>query len=178
MRLVLVRRETPDDADRIREIHLAAFEPPPGRAAAVEAGLVDDLRADAAAWVPQLSLVAEDPAGAVAGHVVCTRGTLGGVPGALGLGPLGVHPAHQRRGAGLALMHAVLGAADALGAPVVALLGDPAYYSRFGFVTATDLGIAPPEPAWGVHFQARTLTAYDPARHRGAFAYAPAFDGL
>jgi putative acetyltransferase len=178
MRLVLVRQETPADADRIREIHLAAFEPPPGRADAVEARLVDDLRADAAAWVPQLSLVAVDPGGTVTGHVVCTRGSLAGAPGALGLGPLGVHPGHQRRGVGLALMHAVLGAADALGEPVAVLLGDPGYYARFGFVTATDLGIEPPEPAWGVHFQARTLAAYDPARDRGAFAYARAFDDL
>jgi putative acetyltransferase len=109
---------------------------------------------------------------------VCTRGAPAGVPGTLGLGPLGVHPDHQRRGVGLALMHAVLGAADALGEPVVVLLGDPDYYSRYGFVTASTLGIEAPEPAWGEHFQTRTLTAYDAARHRGAFAYAPAFDDV
>jgi hypothetical protein len=32
--------------------------------------------------------------------------------------------------------------------------------------------------AWGEHFQARTLTAYDPARHTGTFAYAAPFDRL
>jgi putative acetyltransferase len=75
-------------------------------------------------------------------------------------------------------MHAVLGAADALGEPLVALLGDPAYYRWFGFVTATDRGVTPPVEAWGVHFQVRTLTSYDPARHTGAFAYATPFEGL
>jgi putative acetyltransferase len=168
---VLVRRETPADVDRIREIHRAAF----GRPA--EAGLVDELRADPAAWIPALSLVAERD-GDVAGHVVCTRATLGGVPSAVGLGPLGVLPAHQRQGVGLALVHAVLGAADALGEPVVVLLGDPRYYSRYGFVAATGLGIEPPEPAWGAAFQARTLAGYDAARHRGAFRYPAAFDGV
>jgi putative acetyltransferase len=169
---VIVRRERPGDVDRVREVHLAAFP------TAVEATLVDGLRADAGAWLPELSLVAEDAAGGVAGHVVCTRATLDGVPVALGLGPLGVLPGHQRQGVGLALVHAVLGAADALAEPVVVLLGDPAYYSRYGFVTASTLGIEPPEPAWGVHFQARTLTAYDAGRHRGAFAYAKAFDDV
>ena len=43
-------------------------------------------------------------------------------------GPLSVRPDRQRRGVGSALMHAVLGAADALGEPLVALLGSTAYY--------------------------------------------------
>lgn len=42
---------------------------------------------------------------------------------ALGLGPLAVRPDQQGQGVGQALMHAVLGAADALGKPFVALLG-------------------------------------------------------
>ncbi|MGH3792696.1 MAG: GNAT family N-acetyltransferase, partial [Pseudonocardiaceae bacterium] len=64
----------------------------------------------------------------------------------ISLGPLGVIPACQRRGVGRALMHAVLAAADALDEPAVTLLGDPAYYSWFGFVAGTTLGILPPVP--------------------------------
>jgi putative acetyltransferase len=198
MRRVFIRRQHERDVDAVREVHLAAFAAVPGRDEPVtgedvagsppepaEARLVDDLRADPAAWLPALSLVAEDagtPGGRrVTGHVVCTRATLSGPDGAvpvLGLGPLGVRPEHQGRGVGLALMHAVLAAADALGEPLVALLGDPAYYSRFGFVTATDLGVDPPVEAWGRYFQVRTLEAYDAAKHHGAFAYARPFDGL
>ena len=44
-------------------------------------------------------------------------------------------------------MHAILGAAEALGEPLVALLGDPAYYRRFGFRLAADYQITPPGPA-------------------------------
>ena len=197
MRHVLIRRERTGDVDAVRDVHLAAFAavragdepvtsedrtgPPPDP---VEARLVDELRADPAAWLPALSLVAEDAEGEVVGHVVCTRGSLTGPDGpdgplpALGLGPLGVLPEHQKRGVGLALMHAVLGAADALGEPLVALLGEPAYYSRFGFVPAADVGVEAPVEAWGRYFPVRTLTAYDAARHRGAFAYARPFDGL
>ncbi len=74
-------------------------------------------------------------------------------------------------------MHAVLAAADALDEPAVCLLGSPAYYSRFGFRRSTDVGIDPPDPAWGEHFQVRLLTAWT-AELRGTFRYAAAFDRL
>jgi putative acetyltransferase len=73
-------------------------------------------------------------------------------------------------------MHAVLGAADALGEPVVVLLGHTDYYPRFGFEPAR-LGIEAPDPAWGTHFQARPLSTYDPSV-RGPFAYARPFAEL
>jgi putative acetyltransferase len=74
-------------------------------------------------------------------------------------------------------MHAVLGAADALGEPLVALLGSTGYYPKFGFGSAREYGITPKDPGWGEHFQVRTLTAYDPAV-RGEFAYPEPFDRL
>lgn len=167
------------DAAAIRAVHAAAFHTPdtPG-AVPVEATLVDDLRTDAG-WLPRLSLVAVVDR-EVVGHVVCTRGwvaTPGGVRAALGLGPLGVVPERQGEGVGSALVHAVLGAADALDEPLVALLGAPGYYRRFGFVPARTLGVEAPDPAWGDHFQARPLAAYDPALV-GGFRYAAPFAGL
>jgi putative acetyltransferase len=106
--------------------------------------------------------------------VLCTRGSVGAAS-ALALGPLSVRPDGQRRGVGSALMHAVLVAADALGEPLVALLGSTAYYSRFGFRHASEYGITPTEPRWAPHFQVRTLTTYDPSL-RGQFAYPEPFD--
>ena len=138
-----------------------------------EAPLVDALRASPA-WIPQLSLVAVDPGGDVAGHVVCTRGRVGGLP-VLALGPLSVRPDRQLSGVGSALMHAVLGAADALNEPLVALLGSTAYYPRFGFRLASEYGITPKEPLWVPDFQVRTLTAYNSGL-RGPFAYSEPFD--
>lgn len=164
---VLIRREIPADVDAIRAVVAAAFAPSPA-----EALLVDELRADPG-WLPALSLVAVDPAGAVIGHVACTRAHVDDAP-VLGLGPLSVHPDHHIRGVGSALVHAVLGAADALSEPLVVLLGNPAYYHRFGFVLSDQLGIRPPVPGWQPHFQVRTLAAYTPAL-RGDFTYAEPF---
>jgi putative acetyltransferase len=166
--IMLIRREHPDDVTAIHEVHAAAFT------TELEANLVRALRASDA-WLPRLSLVAEDD-GVIVGHVVCTRAQLAGTP-ALGLGPLGVLPAQQKSGVGSALMHAVLAAADALDEPVVVLLGHTEYYPRFGFEPASRFGIEPPDPAWGEHFQARPLSTYD-STVRGPFVYAQPFNEL
>jgi putative acetyltransferase len=173
---VLVRRELPGDAPAVADVHAEAFAPMYPDSAPVEPGLVDALRASDA-WLPALSLVAEID-GAVVGHVCVTRATLGPDKlAALGLGPLGVREAHKRRGVGSALMHAVLGAADALDEGVVVLLGHPDYYPRFGFRPAAELFIDPEVPEWAPHFQARPLTGYRP-QLRGAFRYAAPFGEL
>lgn len=170
---MVVRPETAADIEAVRAVIAAAFT----RAGAAgrppaEVALVDELRASDA-WLPAFSLVAEGPHGEVVGYVLCTRGLVGSSP-VLALGPIGVRPDLQRRGAGKALMHTALGAADALGEPLVALLGDPRYYGRFGFLPAEELGIASPDPAWGPAFQVRPLSAYRPSL-RGVFAYAEPF---
>jgi len=74
-------------------------------------------------------------------------------------------------------MHAVLGAADALDEPLVALLGSTRYYPRFGFRLASEYGIMPTVREWEPHFQVRTLTSFQPGM-RGPFAYAEPFDRL
>ncbi len=172
---MLIRRELAEDAAAVRAVVTAAFAQPGADGPPDEARLVDALRGSDE-WVPELALVAEDAAGAIVGHVVCSRAWVGDRP-ALGLGPLAVAPDEQGRGVGGALMHAVLGAADALREPLVVLLGHADYYPRFGFRPALELGVEPPVAAWGEHFQARALTAYDSGL-RGPFRYAPAFDAL
>ena len=172
---VLIRREAARDTGVIRAITAAAFARPgqPPDEIVPEARLVDELRASPA-WLPALSLVAATPADEVIGHVLCTRGHVGQAP-VLALGPLTVRPDSQRRGVGSALMHAVLGAADATGEPLVALLGDPAYYGRFGFRPSTGYQITPPRPHWQPHFQVRVLTGYQP-QLSGMFTYPEPFD--
>jgi putative acetyltransferase len=169
---VILRREGPDDQAAVFAVHTAAFASPDS-GEVVEAKLVDVLREDGDA--PALSLVAVIDE-AVVGHVMCSRASIDSSP-SVGLGPLGVLPAFQRRGVGQALMHAVLGAADALEEPAVVLLGDPGYYRHFGFVLAPPLGILPVDPAWEEYFQVRPLSAWDGSL-RGIFHYASAFDNL
>ncbi|MFD4367816.1 GNAT family N-acetyltransferase [Rhodococcus sp. NPDC058521] len=167
---MIVRREVPADIPAIADVHRQAFD---GEEPA-EVGLVVTLRADPA-WVPELSLVAEVQ-GVVVGHVCLTAGKVEDTA-ALALGPIGVLPSHQSTGVGSALMHAALGGADALGSPLVALLGHLDYYPRFGFVPADTLGIAPEEPSWVSHFQVRTLGTWRSAI-TGTFRYAPPFLAL
>lgn len=177
---MLIRRESHRDADAIRAVTIAAFTRPrhaghalPDGQVPAEAQLVDALRASDA-WLPRLSLIAVTEDGDLIGNVVCTRAHVGDVP-VLGLGPLSVRPDRQARGVGSALMHAILGAADALGEPLVGLLGDPRYYRWFGFRPSTACGITPPDPGWRKHFQARPLSCCPPGL-RGTFRYAEPFD--
>ena len=80
-----------------------------------------------------LSLVAESDAGIV-GHVVFTRcGVTGGTANVILLGPLAVAPASQKQGIGTALVRAGMDRVRQAGGDLVCVLGDPAYYSRFGF---------------------------------------------
>jgi putative acetyltransferase len=172
---VLVRRYDSADREAVRRIHAEAFRRPDDPSATpVEVGLVEALT-DSGDAVPALSLVAVRD-GVAVGHVVCSKAWVGDHP-AVGLGPIGVLPEHQRQGVGDALMHAVLAAADALEVPLVGLLGSTEYYPRYGFVPAARLGIESPNPAWGDHFQVRTLTAYGPDIV-GRFRYAPPFEAL
>lgn len=172
--VMLIRREVAGDTHAVRAVHGAAF-PAPAGAAPAEVALVDALRRSPA-WIPRLSLVAAVGA-RVVGHVVCTRATLDGSHAVVGLGPLGVLPDRQGAGVGSALVHAVLGAADALDEPLVGVLGEPGYYGRFGFVPAAQVGVEAPEPSWGAHFQVRRLTAHRPDM-AGPFRYAPPFDAV
>ncbi|MFF5077177.1 GNAT family N-acetyltransferase [Actinoplanes sp. NPDC000266] len=177
---MIVRRERSGDASAIHAVTADAFRGAAYSAPPVEPGgdpgeatLVAWLRDDAG-WIPELSLVAiEDEQ--VVGHVLATRAHVGERP-VVGLGPLSVLPSRQRAGVGSALMHAVLGAADALGEPLVGLLGDPSYYRRFGFVPAQPAGITAPVAEWGDNFQVRTLSQYD--GQTGPFQYAEPFERL
>jgi putative acetyltransferase len=171
-----LRREQPGDEAAIAAVHRAAFarpdadgEEPP------EVVLVAELRASDA-WIAPLSIVAivnEE----LVGHVVCSRATIGDSIPVLGLGPLGVHPEHQDERVGSALMHAIVAAADSVGEPLIALLGDPAFYERFGFEPAADHRITAPRAEYGGDFQVRHLTGAT-GTERGQFRYAPPFDGV
>lgn len=175
---MLIRREATADLETVRRLTGAAFQKSEG-SQPIEVALLDKLRVGPW-WLPALSMVAVDGTGRIVGHAICTRATLHTPDGprqTLGLGPISVLPDRQRAGVGSALMHAMLGATDALGEPMVVLLGDPRYYSRFGFELTGPYGITPPDPAWEQYFQVRTLSSYDPSMH-GAFEYAQPFSEL
>ncbi len=90
------------------------------------------------------SLVAAHEVGLL-GHAALTACEVDdGGPPVLLLGPIAVAPHVQKAGLGGALIRAALAGAQTSGASHVLVLGDPAYYERFGFEPET--GIATPYP--------------------------------
>jgi len=127
-----IRPEGPEDAAVIRALTAEAFAGKP-YASGTESAIVDALR-DADALT--LSLVAVDHDGQIVGHVAVSAVTAGDAQeGWYGLGPLSVRLDRQRAGVGGALVAEALAALTQAGAKGCVLVGDPAYYSRFGFTS-------------------------------------------
>lgn len=117
-----------------------------------------------------VSLVAVEEGGIV-GHAAFSPVTVGGAPGKwFGLGPVSVRPDRQRRGIGGALIRARLERLRDVGAEGCVVLGDPAYYGRFGF--RSDPGLRYRDIP-GELFQ---KLAFVDAEAQGAVEYHPAFD--
>lgn len=138
---LIIRNEQASDAEAISAVHRAAFERD------AEAELVERLREQREVT---LSLVAV-ARGGVVGHLLFTPVTVGD-RGAVGLGPISVAPELQGQGIGAALIREGLHQLRSRGHGAVVLLGSPAYYARFGFRAAADLGVrwehAAPEGAF------------------------------
>jgi predicted N-acetyltransferase YhbS len=87
-----------------------------------------------------LSLIATDR-GRLVGTVRLWGISAGPVRAALLLGPLAVHPGHRNRGIGTRLMQRVIARARLAGHGAIVLVGDAAYYARFGFSDAKTGGL-------------------------------------
>ncbi|WP_321946357.1 N-acetyltransferase [Paraburkholderia sp. J10-1] len=151
-----IREETPADHAAIHALTETAFRHAP-HTSHTEQRIVDALRE---AGALAISLVAED-GGEIVGHVAVSPVALSdGSTGWFGLGPISVAPARQKQGIGAMLMKLALDALRARGAAGCVVLGDPAYYARFGFVPEATL-VLPGVPA--EYFQAIALCGEVPA---------------
>jgi putative acetyltransferase len=114
---------------------------------------VDALRARGAL---ALSLVAEHE-GRVVGHIAFSPATADGQPSRwFALGPVSVEPSLHKLGLGAQLIDTGLHVLRERGAAGCVLIGDPAYYARFGFVLRPEM--APPGQPNEI-FQVRHLGA-------------------
>lgn len=146
---IRIRDGTPDDIAPLRVVYADAF--PGEELMPLVVSLVETEKG-------VLSLVA--CAGrAIVGHILTTLcGIEGRRHGVALLGPLGVVSAWQRKGVGTALIAEALRRVKASGATQVQVLGDPAYYGRFGF--RADAGVAAPYPLpeeWSTAWQSLSL---------------------
>lgn len=158
----VIRREAPGDEPSIHRVHLLAFS------SSAEPDLVDALRRSGSAV---LSLVAEID-GEIVGHVLFSR--LDAPMRALALAPVGVLPERQGRGVGSLLIRTGLREAQKEGWSAVFVVGDPAYYERFGF----NVGAAESfqSPYAGEFFQVCLFDASGP--RQGAIAYPAPFAAM
>jgi putative acetyltransferase len=95
---------------------------------------------------------------------------------ALGLGPVAILPGAQSQGVGSALIETALKQAAANGEELVFVLGDPAYYGRFGFSAKSAAPFA--SPYAGPHLMALRLRDDEPLPRSGRADYARAFAKL
>ena len=165
------RGATPDDSAAVLRVVEAAFGPDKGPTVARLVTALDD------AGSTRASIVAEAE-GQVVGHVQLSRSWIDArraLVDVLVLSPLSVHPDHQRRGIGTALLDAARGEAERLGAPALFLEGSPAYYGSRGWSAGGPLGFTPPSariPAPA--FQVVLLPPYE-SWMTGALVYCEAF---
>jgi putative acetyltransferase len=167
----LIRPEQSGDFDPVHALLLASF----GHEA--QARLVDRLRASGKITS---ALVAEERE-RILGHVVFSKVVTdaeGGEVSVLALAPLAVLPAFQRLGIGSALVSAGLQRCRLERHSRVLVLGDPIYYTRFGFVPAARFGLKCPFPTSDSSFLAIELEPGAFARTSGTVRYGHEFEDL
>jgi predicted N-acetyltransferase YhbS len=162
---LIIRHERAGDEDAVHEVTEAAFRGQP-HSDGSEPALVDRLRIDGDLAISLIAEVDEH----LVGHIALSRVAISdGAEEWYGLGPVSVLPAFQRRRIGAQLIQHGLAELRERGGRGVVLLGDPTYYSRFGF--EHDPALAYPGPPER-YFQRLVLEGEPP---RGVVTYALAF---
>jgi putative acetyltransferase len=164
----VIRTSSAQDRPAILEVVRQAFRDDQTRDGHEEVDIVTSTWARQAS-PPGFELVAEDGK-RIVGHVLAAVGDLGGRP-AVGIAPLSVVPRRQRQGVGTALMTELLARIERGGWPLALLLGNPAYYGRFGFEASATYGITyRPVGAGNPHFMVRIFSP-DVDDQSGDFTY-------
>jgi putative acetyltransferase len=165
--MIEVRTARPEDSAVISEVHTRAF------GGSVEAKLVRLITEREKALITLVAL----SGGKVVGHILFSRVTIANAPAmfrTVGLAPVAVLPEFQRQGIGSKLILEGLERSKQAGYDAVVLIGDPTYYSRFGFLRATDFGL---QNEYGVHdeFMVLPLREWALERVSGMVKYLPEF---
>ena len=132
---MIIRKERAQDVKAITRLTERAFAPMPF-SQGTEPAVIEALRRHNQLT---LSLVAEEN-NIIIGHITFSPVTIDGVhDGWFGLGPVSVLPERQSQGIGRKLIHEGLQEMKTQNAKGCALIGNPNYYARFGFINNTDL---------------------------------------
>lgn len=168
---MLIRQETSNDHNIVYNLIRDAFDGAE-HSDGTEQDLVEALRKNKEAFIPELSLVAEDN-GVITGHILFTKMQVGDDT-VLALAPLSVKPEYQRQGIGMALIQEGHRIAAALGYGYCVVLGSEIYYPKTGYQPAEDFSIEIPEGIPSQNYMAVQLLPHAKPIH-GKVTYAPEF---
>jgi putative acetyltransferase len=162
---IQIRDECAGDTAKIHRVTEQAFLNVP-HTEHTEQFIVGALRNSGALTISRVAEVDRE----IVGHVAISPVSISnGATGWFGLGPISVLPEFQCQGVGSKLMQSSLAALEAMAAAGCVVLGDPGYYSRFGFKVVDDLFF----PGVAVkYFQA---LSFDGTFPHGEVAYHEAF---
>ena len=162
-----LRGESPGDEPAIHDLVKRAFAPMPF-SGGDEQNLVDLLRERGEL---ALSLVAVDPGGTIIGHIGFSPVTIDQRScGWFQMAPVAVCPSLQHRGIGSALIREGIEQLRGRGTQGIGVVGNPAYYERFGFTEVP--GLTPLSDHDAAYFRAMALAGEAP---QGTLRYASAF---
>ncbi len=138
---MIIRKETEEEFNQIYDLVKVVFQ-----TAKVSNGKEQDFAIElrgSGNFIPELALVAEED-GKLIGHIMLTKTYIKTGDGkfeALLIAPISVLLEYRNKGVGSELIKESFRLAKELGYTVVVLVGDPAYYNKFGFRSAVDFGI-------------------------------------
>ncbi|WP_053957296.1 GNAT family N-acetyltransferase [Inediibacterium massiliense] len=138
---IIIRQEKQDDCKQIYDLVKVAFQ-----TAKVSNGkeqdFVNQLRSSDN-YIPELALVAEEN-NVLIGHIMLTKSYIsnsGYKTETLLLAPISVALEYRNKGVGSKLINKSFELAKDMGYKSIVLVGDTAYYSKFGFKKSVDFGI-------------------------------------
>lgn len=169
-----IRTVAPGEGEAVRRLVTEAFLTAE-HADGTEGELVGRLRSSPD-FLPGYEIAAEDRDGLI-GHAMMTRGAVPSADGdlpVLVLAPVSVALSHRRKGVGAELVETLLAKGRQDGWAGAVVLGDPAYYGRFGFVEASAFGWTfpfdvPPEYALAQVWRTDLAQALGPVRFSSVF---------
>ncbi len=171
---ITIRVEQPSDTDKIHDLTTAAFLNAP-HTDHTEQFIVKALRESGALTISLVAELVDENVEQIVGHVAISPIVISdGYKAWYGLGPISVEPRLQGKGIGSKLMRAAIDALKEMHANGCVVLGDPDYYSRFGFKVVDGLVLpdVPPE-----YFMALSLGhgIFEGDHPQGEVTYHPAF---
>lgn len=162
---MIIRNEEPADQDAIFRLTAAAFERI-AHSDGSEPIIIDKLRKNGDLTLSRVAVQDEE----IVGHIAFSPVRIDGAAKKwFGLGPISVAPALQQTGIGGSLVRDGLDILKSQGADGCVLVGDPDYYSRFGFKSEGWLAyedVPPKFVQW---------LSFDETIPTGKVTYSPAF---